>query len=333
MIRNKANRNTGINGIAKKRFFYFFWVGSLLLLPWGFLAGCSEILEVDISQKMVTLLSPADSTASRQVAQTFRWAPLEGARSYRLEIGSPDLLNPSQFFVDTLTKQTSLRLPLQAGRFEWRLRAVNAGYETNAIGRTLRIDSSQNLAEQSFRLLSPGYGTVLGSNTVTFRWETLPMATRYVLKVTELSSSDTTASGQFTKLLPQQTKTVTWQVTALNATSRKDADTPFQFTVDLTATSAPTLLAPLDNAYLQSLPLTLSWQRNSESVERDSVFLYTVNQTPIAGFPRAVAGTSFRIERSSIDLGQGTYYWAVRSVRANGQASSLSEKRRFSILY
>ncbi len=282
---------------------------------------------------MVLLISPADSTASQQVAQTFRWAPLEGARSYRLEIGAPDLINPTDFFADTLTKQTSLRLPLQAGRFEWRVRALNAGYETNAIGRTLRIDSSVNLAEQSFRLLSPGNGTVLANTTVTFRWETLPMASKYVLKIAELSSSDTTTAGQLTKPLPRETTSVTWQVTALNATSRKDADAPFEFNVDLAAPPAPSLLSPQDNAYLQSLPLTLSWQRGSDNVERDSVFLYTVNQTLIAGFPRAVSGTSLRLERSSINLGQGTYFWAVRSVRTNGQASAISEKRRFSILY
>lgn len=332
MLKNKVDSEE-IKSTVEKYFCYFLWVSGISLLPLGLFSGCSEILETDISKKMVTLLSPADSTASRQIAQTFRWAPLEGARSYRLEIGAPSLVDPSGFLIDTLTKQTSLRLPLQAGRFEWRVRALNAGYETNAIGRTLRIDSSENLAEQSFRLLSPNNGTVIGNPTVTFRWETLPMANRYVLKIAELSSFDTTTSGQLIKSFPQEIKSVTWQVTALNATSRKDADTPFQFTIDLTAPSAPTLLSPQDNAYLQSLPLTLSWQRASENVERDSVFLYTVNQTLIAGFPKATSGTSILLERSSINLGQGTYYWAVRSVRQNGQASALSEKRRFSILY
>lgn len=296
------------------------------------MTGCSEIFEQDITNKAVQIMTPADSAASRSVSQTFRWQPLEGAREYRLQIGSPSLTDASDFFLDTLTAQTSLRLVLQAGRFEWRLTARNAGYESNPVGRFFRIDSSSNLAEQNFRLVAPANNSLLGSGTVTFRWEALPMADRYVFKL-DGQEGETVNANQLVKTLPTEARAYSWQVTAVNATSQKTADQAFTFRLDPTSPAKPTLLSPQDNSYLQALPVTLSWQRGSTETVRDNLYLYTANQTVIAGFPKALTTTTYTIQRSQTNLGAGTYYWAVESVSGNGRVSGLSEKRSFTLQF
>jgi len=308
-----------------------FWKGLILLLI-GALTGCSEIFEQDISGKMVQIMAPADSAASGAVSQTFRWQALEGAREYRLQIGSPSLANSSNFFLDTLTNRTSLRLLLKAGRFEWQLTARNAGYESASAGRFLLIEPSTNLAEQSFRLLAPANKSLQSSNTVTFRWEALPMADRYVFKL-DNRPADTVQTAQVVKTLPTEARSYTWQVTALNATSQKAADESFTFQISLTAPAQPVLLSPADNSDLQSLPVTFSWQRGTAEVIRDSLYLYTANQTLISGFPRAVSANSYTLQRSSTALSAGTYSWAVRSVSTNGRVSSMSERRTFRLLF
>jgi len=296
------------------------------------LVGCSEIFEVDITGKAVVLIAPADSLASRSVSQTFRWQALEGAREYRLQIASPSLSEPSTFFVDTVTNQTFLRLMLQSGRFEWRLTARNAGYESAAAGRSLRIDSSSNLAEQSFRLLTPRNNTVLSSGTVQFTWEVLPMADQYIVQLTGFAA-DTVFTNQHVKALPMEGRSYSWIVTALNSKSRKAADQAFTFSVDTESPAVPVLSAPANNAFLQTLPVTLSWQRGGSGIVRDSVYLYSANQTLLAGFPQAITSTSYRIERSNVDLGAGTYYWSVKSVGSNGRTSGMSERRAFSLQF
>jgi hypothetical protein len=305
-------------------------LGILVLLAGS--AACSEIFEIDITNKALVLTAPADSSASRSVSQTFRWQPLEGAREYRLEVASPSLAEPSDFFLDTVTRQTSLRLVLKTGRFEWRLTARNAGYESASVGRLLRIDSSSNLAEQSFRLLTPGNNAVLGSSTVRFTWEALPMANKYILQLSG-STPDTVFSNQHIKTLPVETRSYSWLVTAINATSRKTADQAFAFSVDTQNPSVPALSAPANNALLQTLPVTLVWQRGGSGIVRDSVYLYSANQTLLSGFPQAVSNSSYRIERSTTDLGTGTYYWSVKSVGNNGRTSDMSERRGFSLQF
>ena len=279
------------------------------------------------------LIAPGNEAASTKVSQIFRWQPLEGAREYRLLIGSPSLLNASDFFLDTITAQTSLRVILRPGRFEWQISARNAGYESASVARLLQIDPSSNLAEQSFRLLSPTNSSVLKSNVVSFQWEALPMADRYVF-ILDNQPGDTLLTNRTTKTLPAETRSYSWQVRALNASSQKDADQAFTFQVDLNIPTQPTLLNPQNNSSLQSLPVTLSWQRSAANIMRDSIYLYTANQTTIiAGFPRSVNATSYTLQQSNISLGAGTYYWAIKSVGSNGQVSGLSEKRSFSLQF
>ncbi|MDJ1501252.1 hypothetical protein [Xanthocytophaga agilis] len=294
--------------------------------------GCDEIFEQDITNKKVVLMAPADSAASVKVTQTFRWQTLEGARQYRLEIGSPSLLEASDYFIDTTTSATSLRLVLQPGRFEWRLTALNAGYTSQSAERYLRIDTSSDLGQQSFRLLYPANNSTQGSNAITFQWEALPMADRYVFEL-DGETIDTLSSNRFIKTFATDSRSYSWQVTALNAKSSKAADQAFTFSIDMSNPTAPTLVSPLSNATLQNLPVTLSWQRGATAVVRDSVYLYTNAQTLITGYPKAVTTTSYQITSSTTNLGAGTYYWAVKSVSTSGKASSLSEMRSFTLLF
>ncbi len=310
-------------------------LSGILLLLLG-VTACNEIFEIDISETPVVLLSPADSSASRKLAQTFSWKAVEGARTYRLEIGSPTLSSPSGFYKDTTISKASLRVQLQAGRFEWRVRALNAGYETTAMSRFIRIDSSSNLTEQEMLLLKPADGSLLGNSRVTFQWEALPMADKYVVKIQELGTSDTVLTASLTKILPTAAASYSWQVTAINATSKLISKQAFTFSVDLSSPEAPLLTTPENNAniprtILVTNPLNLVWQRRASAVVRDSVYLFTVNQTLIAGFPRAVTGTSYQVDNATTSLGQGTYYWEVKSVATSGRTSGASERRRFTV--
>ena len=67
------------------------------------LVACSEIiLEKNITNKTVVLLSPQDSTSLKTLTPSFWWEEVEGARTYHIQIVSPSFESPVRLFVDSI---------------------------------------------------------------------------------------------------------------------------------------------------------------------------------------------------------------------------------------
>lgn len=106
-----------------KRIFYIF---SLALI-----FSCDDIIEVpDISDDTVTILAPTDGTNLTTTSVTFNWNTLEDSDNYRIQIASPTFANAEQLLTDSLITETNFDITLQAGDYEWRVRAENSEYQT-----------------------------------------------------------------------------------------------------------------------------------------------------------------------------------------------------------
>jgi hypothetical protein len=300
------------------------------------LNGCNLVLEEDIQNRQVMLLTPVDSSISTKFTQIFRWEAIPEARTYQVQIASPTLDKPGTFFVDTTLKQPTFRITLPPGRFQWQVRAVNAGYKTQFFTRTFRLDTTSNLAVQDFLLTNPTDGQVLNDRNVVFRWEALPVADKYIFELLDPVRKDTLLANSTAINFPDQERSYSWRVTALNRSSRKTSPI-FQFSLrnkvpPPTAAQSPTLLNPAEGAtFLQGQPISLSWQRNITDIRNDSLFLYGSNQTTLLINPVSVTGSVYTLTGNNPVLGSGTYYWAVKSVNTAGQASPLSAKRSFRV--
>jgi hypothetical protein len=271
------------------------------------------------------------------VTQRFRWSTVPHARTYRVQLVTPSFTGMTRVVLDTIVAQPLVTKSLGPGKYEWRVQAANAGYETAFASRTLTIDSTGSLTGQVLPLTQPAAGFATNAATVTFGWSRLPMARQYKLWLSpnprgaSLGVLDTLVgtASTVTLRMARQSQTYQWKVTALNVSSQTVSTTQ-SFDLDLTAPAAPTLVMPTASASFLTLPITLNWTRATNDVVQDSVFIYRANQTTLfTGFPRLNSGTTLTLSSSSAPLITGTYYWAVRSMDKAGNPGPISAKRAF----
>jgi hypothetical protein len=101
-------------------------------------AACDDIFEDDITEEQVQLLTPGDSlTISGEVS--FNWEPLNGARSYHLQVVEGAFDSAVGMKEDTLLTKNQFNLTLPQGKYAWRVRAENSGYSSSYSYRSFDI--------------------------------------------------------------------------------------------------------------------------------------------------------------------------------------------------
>lgn len=108
--------------------------------------ACDDIIEVeDISERTVTLVAPTDDAILSSGTIHFDWEPIEDAESYRIQIATPNFDAPLQIvadstLADSTATNTTFSVNLDAGTYQWRVRAQNSDYHTNYTTRSFTIE-------------------------------------------------------------------------------------------------------------------------------------------------------------------------------------------------
>lgn len=116
--------------------------GCLCLL----LLGCDDIFEQNIENTSIQIVAPKHGMHVEAGEVMFLWRPIAGARNYRLTIVSPDFLNASRVWADTLLMADSVHaadrflLSLDTGTYQWSLSAANGVYRSKERVLTLIVD-------------------------------------------------------------------------------------------------------------------------------------------------------------------------------------------------
>jgi hypothetical protein len=96
--------------------------------------GCEELTnEENLGNDSVMLIAPSVNSILDAGDVRFDWHSLEGASFYRLQIATPDFASPEQVVWDELVQDsvgTNSTVRLEAGRYEWRVRAENGAYQS-----------------------------------------------------------------------------------------------------------------------------------------------------------------------------------------------------------
>ena len=96
----------------------------------GFIA-CDDIIEVvDISNETVTVLAPSNESVIDTTLVNFSWQALEDVETYHIQVATPNFTEASQILLDTMVTKTEVSRQLNINEFEWRIKALNSGYET-----------------------------------------------------------------------------------------------------------------------------------------------------------------------------------------------------------
>lgn len=101
--------------------------------------SCDDVIVRDISQSKVLVTSPKDSLVTANRAVTFWWDPMDGAKSYQVQIVQPDFDAITTVISDTTTRATKLVRTLPAGNYHWRVRGLNTSYKSQYVTRYLQV--------------------------------------------------------------------------------------------------------------------------------------------------------------------------------------------------
>lgn len=297
----------------------------------GLLIGCTDIVQVDISNSSVTIVSPTDNIVSSNFNQLFKWEELKGAENYELQIVRPDFGNIQEFVLDSTTAETQFSVILQPGTYQWRLRAKNNISNSLYSTRTITIDSTLDLSGQPVILISPidNYSTSVLANT--FSWQTMPNATDYIFQIL---SSGTVIETQPIPAPATTTVTTTytfgaegnyqWRVIAQNSSSSSSFNL-YDISIDQTNPTAPVLALPIANDSSTN-PVSLTWISDLSSVA-DSVMIYADTNLVTLVDAQLISTQTY----SFIGIVNQDYFWRVRSKDAAGNWGPFATRRKFII--
>ncbi|MFI1772550.1 hypothetical protein [Thalassobellus citreus] len=213
-----------------------------LIMLLGLVFSCSDIIEVvNISDDTVRVLAPTNGVLLDEGNMTFTWKLVEDADTYHLQIATPDFETAQQIITDTMVSNTYFNKTLDAGTYQWQVRAENSGYQTGYTSQkfTLLPLEPIDISNETVSLIAPiDNATFSTSDSITFTWEAVDYTSEYVLQIVtpnfenpiEVIESKTTISTHFS-VSNLSKKTYEFRVKAKNTGFETDYTT-IGFTVN-----------------------------------------------------------------------------------------------------
>lgn len=297
----------------------------------GLLIGCKEIFFVeDISNEQVTILAPTNTAVVKSGNVTFSWQSVIEANSYQIQIATPTFANATQIVLDSTLQATTFSKEITTGSYQWRIKAINSGYETNYTTNTFTATGT-SLTQSTVKLVLPEDNTITNIANQTLTWNAIVGATEYRIQVLKPDVNGTKEEDATTTNTSKGYNfpdgNYTWQVRAQNAIE----NSPFtarKILVDTAPPNTPELETPADNASSSTASVDFKWKRTAiaGSVETDSIYVYT--NTTLSTLNFKDIGTSKALTKT---MNAGTYYWVVKSFDKAGNKSTQSNTFTFTI--
>ncbi len=309
-------------------------INLLLLMITSLIFACDDFIEKELKNENVVLLAPANNLTTIQLTHTFWWDWIDGAETYNMQVVEGSFNSVTKFLLDTNITNNKFEYTLYPGSFQWRVKGLNNGSETNFTTFSFSIDSSLNISTQQIILSSPADNYITNSMNLTFIWNSLLNANDYLLEIHENTWTGILAFGpQVTSNTTLSTSlsegTFVWGVQGRNSTSNSSTSfTTRTLTVDTTSPNIVTLVSPADNVILSDIYNTYTWTQgaNTGTALIDNISFYSdAGANNLLKSIQAV-GTS-----QQDSLGVGIYYWRVQSTDAAGNIGPNSLIRKVTI--
>lgn len=313
-------------------------INKIILIALAILTySCEDILEEDISDDTIQILSPVNNSNIESNVVSFKWNSLNGADKYRIQIYESDQV----LILDSLTTKTSITLPLNAGNYIWRVRGENYAYESvYSFPSNFWTTIPDDLTNQQVILSSPDNEKFVNFTNVTLTWEPLKNATTYRLRVVN------TATGQevypqtdltdtsFTLDLPNLADgTYEWRLKAKNAETETKQYSARKFNIDTTVPNQPKNTLPIDNStQTVNSSVTYTWSIATDVGNAKSPVTYIIEFASDVDFNSIVQtqysnSTTLQYTFSAT----GVYYWRVRAVDGAGNIGTNSTGFKFTV--
>jgi uncharacterized protein YegP (UPF0339 family) len=312
-------------------------INKLILIALAILTySCEDILEEDISNDTVQIISPTKDSKIESNVVGFKWNNIKGADKYRIQIFESDQV----LLLDSLTTKTSITLPLKAGNYLWRVRAENYAYESiYSFPSNFSTTIPEDLTNQQVILSSPDNDKFFNFINITLNWEFLGNATTYSAKVVN------TATGQEVYSKPDLTdNTVTmdlttladgtyeWRLKAQNTDTETKQYSARKFNIDTTAPNQPKNTSPADNStQTAGTSVTYTWSIAADIGSAKSPVSYVVEFASDIDFNSIIQTQNSNTLTLPQTFSTGVYYWRVRAVDTAGNIGANSTGFKFTV--
>ena len=277
--------------------------------------------------------SPATAATSQAVSLALSWAASTGATSYEYCLDSTINSACNGTWVSAGTNRTAtVSALLNSTKYEWQVRARNAGGTTDASGSVWWTFTTVALPiPGAFAKTSPATAATNQAVSLALSWAASTSAASYEYCLDRTINS--VCDGTWVSTATARTATVSallnstkyeWQVRARAAGGTTDASAGVWWTFTTVALPLPGAFnktSPTNNQTGRATTLTLSWGA-STGVVRYEVCLDTINNSVCDGTWTSV-GTSRSATAASLTRAT-SYYWQVRAVNAGGVTNANS---------
>ncbi len=319
-----------------KRAFNIFWSITFLLL----FIDCDDIFEENISEDIVTVLSPKQDDKIVGNTVTFMWDALDGADKYNVQVSR---LNSLEIVLDSLTENSLLSVPIQSGEYSWRVRGENFAYQSGySLPIEFNVQTTEDLSGQNVFLNSPSDNFFTKNNTAILVWSSIEAADHYVLQLSKTSGNNSSVVLEEDSLsntsytlesgILESDAIYKWSVKAVNENSETPYKTRTLF-LDTTAPNPPSLISP-NHTETVSTTVSFSWNSGQN---------IGIVQSPLSSHLEIATDENFSsiIQLYSIDGGSaekqhvfsttGIYYWRVTIEDEAGNQSLYSSTRSITV--
>jgi ribosomal protein S8E len=302
------------------------------------LFACSDVLEKDITNDMVGLISPMNYEEIESNVVTFKWNSLTDADKYRIQIFKTDRTK----ILDSLISKTNLTYPLAQGEYQWRVRGENFAYQSSySLQADFSVVESTDLTNQQIILKNPIDNSYTKNNTLTCNWAALTMADYYEFELLNVTNGETIVFQESNITNPTFIINNTnlsaeakykWKVKAVNGTS----ETPFSsntFSVDRTNPNQPTNNLPAQNAtFTTNQNINFNWSILADIGTIQSPISYIIEFSNDINFTTIIQKntlTTATFDKSFPSI--GNYYWRIKAIDLSDNSSAYSTPFKFII--
>ena len=305
---------------------------------WGWWVDDVQVYSCPTAPSIPLLLSPVTGSLLNNSTPVLRWSPSAPLPDhYQLQIDTDDTFASPLYDVNLTTSEYTIPSPLGINTaYYWRVRAYNS---TDVTAGWSPVGTFR-LPPPSTTLVAPVMDAPLSTLRPLFDWADVSGAGYYTIQVsknqafTQMVLNESTSTSTFTPLqdLPPAA-TLYWRVRVDGANGPSPWSDVRSFTTP-NPPGVPTLISPNSGLLLSAVP-KLRW--SPVSLPRGTVFdHYQVQLASNAGFTTTIVDSNvMELTNTSYSLpalsAGATYYWRVRAVNQNGEASSWSEVRTFNL--
>jgi hypothetical protein len=286
------------------------------------LISCDDILEENLTDELVTPVTPTEGSTIINNVVNFSWEPLDGADDYRLQLVNPS--NGSVVVLDSLVTSTSFQYPLDPGSYQWRVRGENFAYQTAySFPINFSVEASSDLTNQSIILNTPSDDFYTNSTNILFTWNALAFADSYTFELVKNLNGQTTLIQQTgitntnfsvnANLFDVDAEYI-WKVKAINASSETMYTSRSVF-LDRQAPNQPSLVTPTADEIITGTTVDFNWTVGQDSGNIQSEVRSILEIAQDANFNTIIE--SYTISNGNAQqvnfASTGTYYWRVQT--------------------